>query len=182
MIDFEVGPSSKLFRVHKDILDEKVPSFSARSPLLLDVEPIIFGLFVEWLYTGSIQKSPMYKGTEPHTERYKLYGFALKFNIQPLMDYTLEQVIRGYTDKHEQVSLEDVKFAYANFPRGPFREFVLRSLYFTLRCDEWYLEKKVKAGYIAEAGLMVSQFKELGVDLVAAVAANPVRDNSGNPI
>lgn len=182
MIDFRVGQASKLFRVHKNILDEKAPSFSTRAALLPDVELNIFGLFAEWLYTGEIQQSPMYKGTDPHMERFKLYGFALEFDLAPLMDYTLKEVIKGYRAAHSQVSLEDVKYAYTNFPSGPFREFVLQSFHFSLRCDKWYLDKKLDAEYIAKAGRLLAEAGTLGADLVAAMVSNPVRDNANNPI
>ncbi|KAF4624291.1 hypothetical protein G7Y89_g13882 [Cudoniella acicularis] len=67
MVDILVGPSEQIFQAHKNNLCNKVPYFkkiftsgfmgsTTQSARLLEDDPLVFGLFAEWVYRGRFSK------------------------------------------------------------------------------------------------------------------------------
>lgn len=102
----------------------------------------IFSRFIEWLYTRRIQESSRNEfgkldqnGIDLqniHKEPAKFYGFGAKFDLVPLMDFTMTEIMRDCSN----FDPEDVKYAYTNLPKGPFQRLAIHSLIHNLTNEE----------------------------------------------
>jgi hypothetical protein len=120
-----VGPEATLFRVHKKILCDKVPYFdkmfnggfleaTEMKAILPEDDPVVYGLLLEWVYSGCYAKLDIKDHTSssgPFIERIKLYAFAEKICLVPLMDYTMTTLISNY--HHHMKALSDVAMLLA---------------------------------------------------------------------
>lgn len=145
--------------------------------LLPEEEPAIFGLFVNWLYTGEFSSIVIEKCKTKELsdmEQLKLYGFGLKFD---LADFTMTKYMAAHRGSY--VSLESIEYAYTNFPPGPFRKLMVHFLaknltvnspsdrrfpQFNGQFDEIMSQAEVE--YAADVSRLLGQLESLRADLI----------------
>ncbi|CAG8960655.1 hypothetical protein HYFRA_00013533 [Hymenoscyphus fraxineus] len=202
---FKVGKNESIFRVHTKIMSEKAPSFYTRAVegqggLLPAQEPAVFGLFVEWIYTGHIQQISRAERDNLDEEEaealddllsvelVKLYGFGLEFKISSLMDLC----ITNYMTHFSIVYVEDIDYAYINFAPCRLRKLMVHFLAYDLThehprftgdIEEQKLEREI---YSKDVSGLLGKFEDLRMDVVSFMLAStsyePLRDTKLNPL
>ncbi|CAG8979575.1 hypothetical protein HYALB_00010776 [Hymenoscyphus albidus] len=202
---FKVGKNETIFRVHTKILSEKAPSFYTRAVeeqggLLPAQEPAIFGLFVEWIYTGHIQQISRAErdnldGEEANAledllsmELLRLYGFGLEFKISPLMDLC----ITNYMRDPSAFDFEHFEYAYGNFAPCRLRKLFVLFLAYELTYEnpnptgDIGIQKIERRAYSKEVSRSLGKFEDLRMDVVSFMLApttlEPLRDMKLNPL
>lgn len=85
-----------------------------------------------------------------------MYGFEAKFNVGPLMDLTMTEIM----DSIWKVAPEDVEYAYTNRPPGPFRRLVVHSLIHNLTSNDCQFPKgQSEIEYALEVKRLLGQFE-----------------------
>ncbi|KAG9237829.1 hypothetical protein BJ875DRAFT_113722 [Amylocarpus encephaloides] len=149
IVDIYVGSSKHQIRVHKALLASKVPYFKAmfeggfmefeqNSCTLPEEDPIIFGLFIEYLYGGGrlgpidIEKSTTTNG--PVVDRIKLYGYAEKICFVEMADYIMTNLVSTFHHYLRTPSKEGIRLAYSvTKPGSPIRKYMSQSLWYIMK-------------------------------------------------
>ncbi|PVH82574.1 hypothetical protein DL98DRAFT_586179 [Cadophora sp. DSE1049] len=98
VVTVDVGGNGKTFKVHKNLLCDKVPVFAAMFnggfqeastglARLPEDDEKAFEYFLGWLYRGTLDI------VENCYQFFNLYGFAEKYNLEELMDLTMDALI-----------------------------------------------------------------------------------------
>ena len=145
MIDVLVGPTEKLFRVHKQIICQKIPFFYSMfngawkqpgqtSVTLPEDSPPEFGLLLGWIYQSSVRPLTVEPGRiQCSYNEFKFYALADKYCLPELKNDIMDMLI-SYFDKSSQLPAPSMILSvYANMPDGsPLRKLMAYSLNFIL--------------------------------------------------
>lgn len=192
MVDIKVGPTKTIFRIHKNLMcarDSKFYTYVVEEGGLLPEEELaIFGLFVNWLYTGELSSIVTETTQTTETEHLKLYSFVSKFELAALMDYIMTKYMVAHRDGYAY--LETIEYIYAKLPACPFRRLMVHFLAYNItahhRSDRRFppydrnaanlpeAEKK----YSADVSQLLGQCEALGGDLVTFMMSQA--DNHGS--
>jgi hypothetical protein len=152
MVDLFVGPTKQQFRVHKALLCSRVEYFrqmfdsgfieaEENSGFLPDEDPIVFSLFLEYIYGGGrlgpvdIERSTT--ATGPVIDRIKLYGFAERIGLVDLADYIMTNLVSNLAYYERTPSKDGMKLAYeVTKPGSPLRNYMSHSLYYIMKFDD----------------------------------------------
>ncbi|KAI9699791.1 MAG: vesicle coat component [Candelina mexicana] len=137
MLHVYVGPNRKHWNLHRDLLCARSKYFKAalggdfkeaqdKAISYPDEDPAVFGLFISWLYCGTLQV-PMDKCTLTHY--FKLYVLADKFSIEALKNLTIDAIREHYRLSGCYAGASRIEYIYSNTAsRDPMRKFLVDSL------------------------------------------------------
>lgn len=95
-------------------------------------DPVIFDMFVEWLYKDRISKFDMALSTEtsgPFIDRIKLYEYGVKICLPELQDFAMSNLMSGYAEYRRDPSFQAIILSYKlTRPGSPLREFMAKTL------------------------------------------------------
>ncbi|KAE9368054.1 hypothetical protein N431DRAFT_471424 [Stipitochalara longipes BDJ] len=131
MADILVGPSKKLYRVHKDKLCKKAPYFAdvfsdttvfpedlIPTISFPDEKPDTFNIFLTWIYEDHLPTLKPNKVPDKHHgwnwDIFDVYLLAQTLNLPVLQDLVMEALREGQRSHHMLHSLDTVKTV---FPR-----------------------------------------------------------------
>ncbi|CAG8979576.1 hypothetical protein HYALB_00010777 [Hymenoscyphus albidus] len=151
MVDLFIGPTKQQFRVHKTLLCNRVEYFhkmfssgfleaEEKSGSLPDEEPIVFALFLEYLYGGG-RLSPVdvtlsTQSSGPIVDRIKLYGFAERICLVELADYVMTNLISNLKHYERTPSREGILLAYKETRTGSsLRRYMSSALYYVMKYE-----------------------------------------------
>lgn len=99
---------------------------------LPEEDPVIFGLFLEWLYKDRLSKMKLATSTPrdgPFTNRIKLFQYAVKICLPQLQDLTMSDLMDNIEIHNRHPNLRSVIVSYESTPAGsPLRKFMARTL------------------------------------------------------
>jgi hypothetical protein len=103
-------------------------------------DPIIFDMFVEWLYQDRISKFDMALSTEtsgPFIDRIKLYEYGVKICLPELQDFAMSNIMSRYVTHRRDPSFQAIILAYkVARAASPLREFMAKTLVQLIGSDD----------------------------------------------
>lgn len=166
-----VGPKRKRFRIHRDLLAsaseffrQKVKPYHdlRRGPFLIylaDYDPIVFELFVNWLYRKTLpalDEHSEVRAKEQVGHYITLYLMAESWSIAPLKNLIIDTIKARQTCNNGWFPTDLIKRIYAATPKGsPFRRYIVDYFLFKTSTSVWgeaelakALKKQVDAGNV----------------------------------
>lgn len=140
VVTFKVGKNNpESFVVHKRLLIHKVPVFDnffsstlgngvGELVFLPDDKPVVFALFLDWIYTGElcVETGATMKETEgAMTALLELYYFADKHNTRILPDMLMDKILSISRKFNVSPNLQVINDAYAHTKPGSKLRFYL---------------------------------------------------------
>lgn len=141
IVFLKIGPDKKVFSVHKEIFSRQSPYFSAlfsghwkegkkKSVTLNDADPDVFGIAMNWLYTGHISKA-LAENTLAQA-----YIFADRYDV-PELRQCIFDLFDNYKRNRWLPSFETIICAFDNLPENS----KLCKLFIDLYGDDWESSK-----------------------------------------
>jgi hypothetical protein len=99
---------------------------------LPEEDPVIFDLFLEWLYKDRLSKIDITTSTEtagPYMDHIKLFQYAVKICLPQLQDFVTSDLMYNYEVHIKQPSFRAIMVSYEVTPAGsPLQNFMARTL------------------------------------------------------
>jgi hypothetical protein len=146
----EVGPEKILYTLYQDLITRHSGHFrnvctelelSEQTITLLDTEPLVFEMFVNWMYGATLPHSHEWQSLQKHTvvtnvddwQTYdyvtvlvKAYKFGKDFSVPAFQKAILLQVTDYVLPRHTITRFHALVFAYQNLPwDDPLLEFLV---------------------------------------------------------